>query len=390
MNEEYRIYNCHTHLFTLDHMPRNYYGLPYLVWFTKLISRRPFGPIIIDLIGVLNKLLGYLFEFKKLDEAITYLSRLMSLYEVSGNKSQRTVFEEYLRSYYPEGTRFVVLPMDFSRLGYGQPKLSIDDQLEELKRVRDDYPEQIIPFVHIDPEDPEFEEKVRDWIVNKHFKGVKIYPPFGYFPTDSRLTPIYNFCETYNGGIPVMTHCSDALVRPKEYRKNKSGANWFCAPSHYEAVLRNHPDLRLCLGHFGGHQAWSAYFEKPLASDRQPGRGEHDPGIDNWLHDILAMLKSGEFPNLYVDISYTVFFSSRENLILLKLLLENPCVRSQVLFGTDFYVIELLKFPEKKLPIYLKSLIGENYFREIAEENPERYLFGDNTGASHVRCTVSQ
>jgi hypothetical protein len=60
-------------------------------------------------------------------------------------------------------------------------------------------------------------------------------------------------------------------------------------------------------------------------------------------------------------------------------LMESPRIRRSVLFGTDYYMAEIEKFSEKKLSMYLRAQIGEDTYRQIAEINPQRYLFGQLT-----------
>jgi len=365
-NAEIQIHNCHTHLFTFDHFPRKYFGK--LLWFSWLVKNKLSRTIIIFIMGLI--------KHKKVEQITEMIPRLAAFLKVSERDGQVEVFEKYLQHYYPSSTRFVVLPMDFTHIGYGEPKIGIEDQMTELANLRDRYPDQIIPFVHIDPRNELVEQKVKDWVICKQFKGVKIYPAFGYYPTDLRLNPVFDFCEHYKGGIPVMTHCSGAIVRSKEHKDNKNEAISFGAPRNYIDILKAHPKLRLCLGHCGGDGAWSAYLNKPNSNDRQFSGAPDDSGMDNWLHEILEMLRSEQFDNLFVDISY-VIFHYRENAKILKVLLEDSRVRSQVLFGTDFYMVELEDFSEKQLSMFLRATIGRKYFNQIAEINPKRYLFGD-------------
>ena len=125
----------------------------------------------------------------------------VSFLGIIDNKSQEKIFTNSLRYYYPGDTRFVVLPMDYSFMGYGKPIKNIDEQLQNLSNLRDRFPNQIIPFVHIDPQHHDAVDRVKMWITEKQFKGVKIYPPFGYPPTHERLMKIYEFCESHGEGI---------------------------------------------------------------------------------------------------------------------------------------------------------------------------------------------
>lgn len=90
------------------------------------------------------------------------------------------------------------------------------------------------------------------------------------------------------------------------------------------------------------------------------------------------MIETGSYPNLFVDIAY-VIFHYKDNINILKVLLESPLIRRSVLFGTDYYMAEIEKFSEKKLSMFLRAGIGEEYYEQIAEINPKRYLFGSSS-----------
>jgi uncharacterized protein len=60
----------------------------------------------------------------------------------------------------------------------------------------------------------------------------------------------------------------------------------------------------------------------------------------------------------------------------LKDLLDDPLLRSRVLYGSDFYVVEDAKIDEPRGLALLKSVLGDEKFRAIAVDNPDRYLSG--------------
>lgn len=363
MSQDIQIHNCHTHLFTLDHMPKKAFG--WLYYIRGVLKNQLARMILHFFLWCIGRILR-----KTADDLNVKLQRLEAFLDIGEEPSQINIFEKSLRHYYPEKTRFVVLSMDFSGMGYGDPETSIEQQLEQLASIRDKYPDQILPFVHIDPRKPTALEDIKKWIIDKRFMGVKIYPPFGYSPTDDCLSPIYEFCEQHGNGIPVMTHCSVAALRSKRYKNAIGMANELCAPKEYRQILDKYPNLRLCLGHCGGNRAWEAFLDKPLEYDRQSS-------MELWLNDILDMLRSEKYTNLFVDIAY-VIFHFHENVNILKVLMEDENIRRKVLFGTDFYMVEFTKFSEKQLSMFLRGAIGRDYFREIAETNPQRYLYGTN------------
>jgi hypothetical protein len=93
----------------------------------------------------------------------------------------------------------------------------------------------------------------------------------------------------------------------------------------------------------------------------------------SWLSKILDIMRSGEFPNLYADVSYTIF-KIEEHSQILKVLLQDDKVKTQILFGSDFYMVEQEEFLERRLAMSLRATLGEDLFTQIAETNPRQYL----------------
>jgi hypothetical protein len=98
-----------------------------------------------------------------------------------------------------------------------------------------------------------------------------------------------------------------------------------------------------------------------------------DDSKKSWLAKITDMIRSGEHPNLWTDISYTLF-ADDENVYLLKVLLCDPRISSRVRFGSDFYVAENAELEERRRSVRLRALIGDELFKTIAQANPARYL----------------
>ncbi|MFT5194978.1 MAG: hypothetical protein ACI85U_001992 [Candidatus Promineifilaceae bacterium] len=92
------------------------------------------------------------------------------------------------------------------------------------------------------------------------------------------------------------------------------------------------------------------------------------------------MIRSGKYPNLYTDISYTIFEQPGKNLNrfyftdYLKVLLEDNNLRERVMFGTDYYRVEQEDISEREVSILLRSRLGKYLFFQIAHTNPMEYL----------------
>ena len=84
-------------------------------------------------------------------------------------------------------------------------------------------------------------------------------------------------------------------------------------------------------------------------------------------------MNSGRYPNLYADISYTIF-NFKENATLLSALLEEERIGGRILFGSDYYMVKNETYSEKRLSIDLRSILGEDKFWRIANTNPQKFL----------------
>jgi predicted TIM-barrel fold metal-dependent hydrolase len=357
--------NCHIHTFTHDHTPVRFVPPPlnYLLrigWFRKAVLG------LIDLID---------------PDRNGRIARYAEIVETSYGKNQGAVFEQ-VQGFYPEGTRFVVLPMDMTRMGLGPVKKSIDEQHDELLQLATANPATLIPFVAVDPRHPGIVEETRKRL-GQGFAGIKLYPPIGYHPFDRRLWPLYGWANDLKDPPPILTHCSrpasvqfhgqptrDMQADPQTgevgNRTREELLTWYTDPDSYKTLLTTYPRLRVCLAHFGGAGDWSTYLEHPRQTDDQPS-------TQSWLSKIADMIRSGDYPNLWTDISYTLF-ADDEFVYLLKTLLTDESIRAKTLFGSDFYVVESARLEERHRAVRIRAVLGEDLFRTIAVTNPRTFL----------------
>ena len=359
------IVNCHTHVFTTCHVPRGFlpFGLP--------VAMR-FAPFRL----ALEFLADHAWPFSNKDQ----LSRQARFIRYTYKATQREIFER-LVSFYPTGTRFVVLSMDMRCMGAGKVDVDLPEQLESLAELKAAYGDRIVPFVAADPRRDGIFGLVRHAIEELGFGGIKLYPPLGYWPSDARLMPIYEYAAA--NGIPVLSHTARGGVYFKgkltdEMRRdplsgelipkgpNRIVTDRFADPEQFRPVLEAHPDLRLCFAHFGSTVDWERYLKDPWGTNNRVP--EHDPDR-NWIHTIRDLIRA--YPNVYTDISYTLV--DQRIIPLLKMFLHDPEIRARVLFGTDFYMLER-EGSEREVSIRFRFQIGEDYFRALAIENPPRFL----------------
>jgi len=341
------IYNCHNHLFTHENIPDGYFPL-----FLVSAIRHP------KIRWILSVIMKGIVPWTKHDKVHRYAAFIRAAYreKQEGNLN-------HLMGYYPEGTKFVILPMDMAYMGAGDVKEDIDLQHLELARLsmKEKYRDILIPFAHIDPRRPGARKRLKILVEKGRFKGVKIYPTLGYRPDDAVLmSDVYPYMVEKN--IPLLAHCSPGSVNSKDLSRDTAHA--LADPDNYRSVMEAFPELRICLGHFGGIDEW-----------RRQINGPRIPGNPTWLSKIKRLIKCGDYPNLYTDISYTIF-NFKENVPFLNILLKDPDILEKVLFGSDYYMVESEAYSEKRFSIDLRSVLGEDVFWKIANENPKTYLGG--------------
>jgi predicted TIM-barrel fold metal-dependent hydrolase len=267
--------------------------------------------------------------------------------------------------------------MDMEHMLAGNVSKKINEQHEELDLLVQ-AGEPIIPFIGTDPRQPDILEFVTKWH-KRGFKGIKLYPPLGYYPNDVRLEPVYEYAIEHN--LPVMTHCSRGGVHVKKVtnqmlhepnplgrkvvkKKAKQFSDIYTDPANYEPIATKYPDLKICLAHYGGGDEWDKYLHNPW--DAKASNEDK-----SWLSIILDLMKKHD--NIYADISSTLYHEE-DRIDILKVLLENEKVRDRTLFGSDFYMMEREKPIERERSMKIRSQLGANLFMQIANTNVEKYL----------------
>lgn len=344
---EKTLYNCHNHIFTDDHIPNDFYPL-------KLVPAIRIKPLRFILSGAMKVIVPW----TKNDAVHRYTSFIKASYR----KSQEANLDKLIE-YYPPGTKFVILPMDMEHMNAGKVKQGIDQQHMKLAEIcsSEKYRDVIIPFAHIDPRSQTPLNRLRKLVEEYNFKGVKIYPTLGYLPSDKVfMEEIYPFMIDNN--IPLMAHCSRGFVN--KHGIPKSEAHAYADPDNYKIVMDRYPDLRICLAHFGGSSEWKRYLGNKNTTN--------DP---SWVSKICDLLRS-DYPNLYTDISYTIFNYEKNIPKMKELISKDERISSRVLFGSDFYMVESKKISEPKLLDDLMSEdgFGTDIFWKIANDNPKKYL----------------
>lgn len=346
-------YNCHIHTFKGDNdVPEHFLPLGLV---RILASNTGFR--------IVARILNWLNPFTSNDQ----FDRYVKFVTIGKLGSQKAIFENCLAQY-PVDTKFIILPMDMAYMGAGKVARDYSEQLKELKELRDSYPANIIPFVHIDCRRNNclelFKQAIEDW----GFKGLKLYPPLGTFPYDKRYYPIYEYCQQHD--LPVISHCSagnpvhwkgstDELIQllkpcqlPIDWNQSKKElCAYFTHPLGYKKVMDDFPALRIDLAHYGRGTDW-----------------------DNIIKDMMLT-----YPNLFTDISFSMYNEAYWASIKEQLLV-NKNLREHLLFGSDFYMVET-ETNEQEFDKKFRAYLGEDLFKQIAVTNPENFFNIPSIGA---------
>jgi len=346
-----RITNCHVHTFTAKHTPL-FFPAWYLVVF-KLV------PASVELLA--RAIRGWF------PERAEWLLRLIKFRRFSSLSTQEKIFEA-VRIQYPSDTRFVVLPMDMALMRHGPVGEDLDTQHAKLFELAARHDGRVIPFCTVHPDRDDAAARIERYL-DAGARGLKIYPRLGY-PPDHPVLMNRIYPMIAERGLPVMSHCSRGGVSKRGL--GQALGDEYCAPQAVLPVLRKFPGLRLCLAHFGGQDDWFDFVKgrvDPLAKDA---------GRQNWMIAIRRLIEGGEWPGLWTDISYTLFFFD-ELAPFLKVFLtgegaRKDRLRGRVLFGSDHYMSRNTAYAEREVSVRLRLTLGEDLYRQIAETNPAVWL----------------
>jgi predicted TIM-barrel fold metal-dependent hydrolase len=137
------------------------------------------------------------------------------------------------------------------------------------------------------------------------------------------------------------------------------------APSYWNQVLQQFPDLKINLGHFGGLGEWEA-----LSKGRHPKK--------QWIDPIIDLMRT--YDHVYTDFSYNHLPTTPHAQAYKRILLQKiHGLEHKILFGTDYYMSRMLcdldDFVEgyqDLLPDLFEKAAGENavnFLRSEASKN---------------------
>jgi predicted TIM-barrel fold metal-dependent hydrolase len=403
------IHNCHTHIFSFQTIPE--YALP--CGLIRFLAQKEFSRPLARCLNRLNPASS--------DDLFDRYAAFLSI----GSRSQAEIFQT-LQASYPVGTRFVVLTMDQAYREAGRVPQPFEEQLAEVAALKERYGDVLLPFICVDPRREHIVELALECFRERGFAGIKLYPQYGYFPYDDRLDSLYQYAETHQ--IPIIPHTASAIgdYRGDEHQlrellnqckfedidiaqivenlvndprristKRQKICSFFGHPVQYLYLLNQYPRLKISFAHMGGNYDWDDYIQNPLPAS-EAAKYDHivaeikrllkkNPKTEeekrllkekletafglNWLYLLQQIIR--EYENTYADISFTL--SNQHYFSLLKELLGQPDLRPKILFGTDYYMVEIVTSEENFNTALSQALEADDY-RQITEINPQAFL----------------
>ncbi len=378
-----QFYNVHTHSFTMNNAPKRFlhmYLPDAVASFVDNITATKAGAN--SVAWILSKLGNG-------------SKRYASFLKIGKSADQLSVFENLMAQYNDPTMKFVALTMYMEKCGADVSESGFEGQLEEIIKVKQRYPDNLLVFMGIDPRwkfsgtelrktvEFYFNKKVEINAVRSEypFVGLKLYPSMGFYAFDEKLKETFEWAA--DNGVPVLSHCNylggiyttdtsflksninqfdvyagkkysdvyPTLSEPSYYEKkntwkwllgtnennnNLNTASYFLEPQSFKTLLeyfsKKATPLKLCLAHFGGDE--HILMDHNNSKPKSPLFGMLNT---NWCTQIKNLMTL--FPeNLYTDISYAVHNKAIQDPIIEDL--NHPVFGKRILFGTDYFLTE--------------------------------------------------
>jgi hypothetical protein len=144
---------------------------------------------------------------------------------------------------------------------------------EEVKQLADRYPGRLIGFASVDPKRKDALDVLEKAFTELNLAGLKLSPAMQRFmPGDPLLDPVYEMCIRYRK--PILFEAGMTWV--------KDSPSKYSNPLVFEDVAIRHPELKMCLGHFG----WP------------------------WTRETVMLIL--KYPNVYADTALLYFDSPKQ------------------------------------------------------------------------------
>jgi len=216
--------------------------------------------------------------------------------------------------------------------GLSKPKVSIEEYNKWVADAADQYPDRLIAFVGVDPRRKNgveiLEKAVQEW----GMKGLKLYPPCGFYPNEKVVTPLWEKANELE--IPVMVHSGPTFPQLKMK---------YSQPIYLEDVLVRYPNLNIIIAHCGGVV---------------------------WAEEVVGLRQLRD--NVYADISgwQGIIFAAGKEYAMQRLVYVYSNLRSKCLFGSDW--------PAFNFQVSHKDWVNVINHMENVETKLKRKLLGEN------------
>ncbi len=212
---------------------------------------------------------------------------------------------------------------------------------------------ELVTFVGIDPR--RGEEGLREFrraVTERGCRGLKLYPPNGFYPDDERFYPYYELAREL--AVPIVIH--QGLTPRFKYVK-------YARPVFVDRVAVDFPDLNIILAHVGM------------------------PWVDETL---MVAMKN---PNIYVDLSGWQFYAASLPIRVYQMLAQAKIARvfpNRMLWGSDFPLFEHIMpldrwvsfFSTLRVPQQLVDMgypqVTQEEIERVMWKNSARLLFGES------------
>jgi hypothetical protein len=219
--------------------------------------------------------------------------------------------------------------------GLSKPKVSIMEYNRWVADAADQYPDRLVAFVGVDPRRKNAVEILEKAIQEWGMKGLKLYPPCGFYPNDPIVTPLWEKANELE--IPVMVHSGPTFPQLKIK---------YSEPIYLEDVLIKYPNLNIIIAHSGG-ALWA----------------EEVIGLRQFRNNVYADI-SGWQGMAYVDKEYAMQ----------RLVHVYSNLRSKCLFGSDWPAFNL-QITHKEWVNMINGLDMETKLKKkLLGENAEKVL----------------
>ncbi len=231
------------------------------------------------------------------------------------------------------------------------------------------YPGRILPFYAVNPFRYEFVGKTQKALDSGGFVGMKLYPSLGYDLDAPGMDEVFQYCN--KNDIPVLMHCNDGGFKQDSIFVPNCDPKKWGKPFSPDGYLEKYQRLKICFAHFGGQENFVS-----------------DDGLTNgsWTHNILEMMR--EYPGrVFADVAYhsaALDENTRESYFHnLGTILSNPRYRTQVLWGTDTWMLRMVSRELAFWGAFMPRAVTQDDFARMCSETPQTFLGIDAAHPKH-------